>query len=50
MINNIHFLKESPQLGTVADIPAREMDIGYECLRIARGKIIKSADLVSLTG
>jgi hypothetical protein len=50
MVDNIHFLQESPQLGTVAHIPARKMDIRRECLRIARREVIQAADLVSLTG
>jgi hypothetical protein len=50
MVDNIHFLEESPQLGAIADVPAREMDIRCEGLWIARGEIIQPADLMSLTG
>ena len=49
MIDDIHLLEQSPQLGAVAHIPAREMDIGHECLRIARGEVIDPADLMTLT-
>src|SRR5512138_3122297 len=50
MIDNIHLLQKSPQLGAVTHIPARKMDIRRERMRIARGKIIQPADLVSLAG
>jgi hypothetical protein len=50
MIDNIHFLEESPQLGPVADIAACKMDIWCERLRISGGEVIDPADLVSFTG
>ena len=50
MIDDIHFLEQSPQLGAVADIAAREMDIGRERLRIAGGEIVQPADLMSFAG
>ena len=50
MIDHIHILKQSPQLGAVAHIPARKVDIGRECLRVARGEIVQPAHLMSLAG
>jgi hypothetical protein len=50
VIDHIHFLKESPQLGAVAHIPARKMDIWSQCLRVTCGEVVEPAYLVSLTG
>jgi hypothetical protein len=50
VIDNVHLLKQGPQLGAVADIAARKMDIRPERLWIARGKVVQPAHLVSLAG
>jgi hypothetical protein len=50
MVDHVHFLEESPQLGPVADVSASEMHIRSESLWVARGKIVQTPDLMSLTG
>jgi len=50
VVDHIHILEQSPKLGAVAYIPAREMDIRRQHFRVSSGKVVQSAYLMSLTG
>jgi hypothetical protein len=43
-------LEQSPEFGAVVHIPACKVDIGRERVFIARGKVVKTTNLVSLSG
>jgi len=46
MVDHVHVLEERPQLGTVVHVSAREVDVGRQRLRVARGKVVQSAHLI----
>ncbi len=49
VVNHIHVLQQRPQLRTIVDIPAREVDIRRERLRVAGGQVVEASYLMSFT-
>ena len=41
VVDAIHFLEQCPQLGTIVDITAGEMDLGSEPVRVAGREVIQ---------